>query len=119
MDVRGVLTEAFGRVTEMELMLASPGLVRRSNRSLGFLERPVWLRFPSTRIDILGVNGSRAQLTAWNGDEKSVTVSWSPTPLLATVKFAQFVGLIVNSGRSMLTWIERILIGTPPMICGI
>ena len=30
----------------------------------------------------------------------------------------QLVGLIVKLGLSMLTWIERMRIGTPPMIAG-
>ena len=32
------------------------------------------------------------------------------------MKGEQLVGLIVKLGLSMLTWIERIRIGTPPMI---
>ena len=49
---------------------------------------------------------------------------WSPIPWLSTVKGAQRVGLIVKLGRpaasvrSMLTWIDRIRIGIPPMIDG-
>ncbi len=47
-----------------------------------------------------------------------MTVPWSPIPWLSTVKGEQLVGLIVKLGLSMLTWIERIRIGMPPMICG-
>ena len=43
---------------------------------------------------------------------------WSPIPWLSTVKGEQLVGLIVKLGLSMLTWIERIRIGMPPMIAG-
>ena len=43
---------------------------------------------------------------------------WSPIPCEATAKGAQLVGLIMKFGLSMLTWIERIRIGTPPMIEG-
>ncbi len=34
------------------------------------------------------------------------------------MKGEQFVGLIVKFGLSMLTWIERIRIGMPPMMLG-
>ena len=34
------------------------------------------------------------------------------------MKGLQFVGLIMKFGLSMLTWIERIRIGMPPMIFG-
>ncbi len=43
---------------------------------------------------------------------------WSPIPAESTLKGVQLVGLIVKSGRSMLTWIERSRIGTPPMMLG-
>ena len=43
---------------------------------------------------------------------------WSPIPCESTVNGEQLVGLIVKFGLSMLTWIERIRIGMPPMICG-
>ena len=43
---------------------------------------------------------------------------WSPIPCEATENGAQLVGLIMKFGLSMLTWIERIRIGTPPMIAG-
>ena len=43
---------------------------------------------------------------------------WSPIPCESTVNGAQLVGLIVKFGLSMLTWIERIRIGMPPMIDG-
>ena len=49
---------------------------------------------------------------------KSVTVPWSPMPWDPTVKGSQLVGLIMNFSRSMLTWIERILIGMPPTMLG-
>ena len=57
-------------------------------------------------------------MTAWKKEEKSATVPWSPIPCESTEKCEQLVGLIVKFGLSMLTWIERIRIGTPPMICG-
>ena len=41
---------------------------------------------------------------------------WSPIPCESTEKFEQLVGLIVKFGLSMLTAIERIRIGTPPMM---
>ncbi len=47
-----------------------------------------------------------------------MTVPWSPIPCESTEKAAQLVGLIVKFGLSMLTWIERIRIGMPPMIDG-
>ena len=47
-----------------------------------------------------------------------MTVPWSPIPCESTVKGEQLVGLIVKLGLSMLTWIERIRIGMPPMIAG-
>ena len=47
-----------------------------------------------------------------------VVVPWSPIPCESTGMAPQLVGLIVKLGRSMLTWIERIRIGTPPMIWG-
>ena len=47
-----------------------------------------------------------------------MTVPWSPIPCESTVNGEQLVGLIVKFGLSMLTWIERIRIGTPPMIEG-
>ena len=47
-----------------------------------------------------------------------MTVPWSPIPWESTVEGEQLVGLIVKLGLSMLTWIERIRIGTPPMIEG-
>ena len=47
-----------------------------------------------------------------------MTVPWSPMPCESTVKFEQLVGLIVKFGLSMLTAIERIRIGTPPMMLG-
>ena len=47
-----------------------------------------------------------------------MTVPWSPIPCESTVNGEQLVGLIVKLGLSMLTWIERIRIGMPPMICG-
>ena len=43
---------------------------------------------------------------------------WSPIPCESTANGEQLVGLIMKFGRSMLTWIERIRIGTPPMIEG-
>ena len=43
---------------------------------------------------------------------------WSPIPCEATEKGEQLVGLIMKLGLSMLTWIERIRIGMPPMIEG-
>ena len=43
-----------------------------------------------------------------------MTVPWSPIPWESIFDGVQLVGLIVNRGRSMLTWIERIRIGTPP-----
>ncbi len=43
---------------------------------------------------------------------------WSPIPSESTEKLEQLVGLMVKFCLSMLTWIERIRIGTPPMICG-
>ena len=45
-------------------------------------------------------------------------VPWSPIPWESTRRAEQLVGLIVKFGLSMLTWIERIRIGMPPMICG-
>src|SRR5215207_4842930 len=113
---RWSIRNAVGRVTETDLMLASPGRVRRSKTSCGFVDFLV--PFPVWPIVVRGLKGRFAQLTAWNGDEKSVTVPWSPMPSESTVKFEQLVGLIVNSGRSMLTWIDRMRIGTPPMILG-
>ena len=47
-----------------------------------------------------------------------MTVPWSPIPCESTENGEQLVGLIVKLGLSMLTWIERIRIGTPPMIDG-
>ena len=47
-----------------------------------------------------------------------MTVPWSPIPCESTENGAQLVGLIVKFGLSMLTWIERIRIGMPPMIEG-
>ena len=47
-----------------------------------------------------------------------MTVPWSPIPCESTVNGEQLVGLIVKFGLSMLTWIERIRIGMPPMIEG-
>ena len=47
-----------------------------------------------------------------------MTVPWSPIPCESTENGLQLVGLIVKFGLSMLTWIERIRIGIPPMICG-
>ena len=58
-------------------------------------------------IDIFGVNPSKAQLSAWNGEEKLATVPWSPIPSQATVNGEQLVGLIMKLGLLMLTWIER------------
>ena len=43
---------------------------------------------------------------------------WSPIPCESTEKGEQLVGLIMKFGLSMLTWIERIRIGMPPMIAG-
>ena len=43
---------------------------------------------------------------------------WSPIPWESTENGEQLVGLIVKFGLSMLTWIERIRIGMPPMIAG-
>ena len=43
---------------------------------------------------------------------------WSPIPCESTEKGEQLVGLIMKLGLSMLTWIERIRIGMPPMIEG-
>jgi hypothetical protein len=39
-------------------------------------------------------------------------------PCESIEKMLQFVGLIVKFGRSMLTWIDRMRIGTPPMMLG-
>ena len=48
-----------------------------------------------------------------------MTVPWSPIPWRVDRRAAtQLVGLIVKFGLSMLTWIERIRIGMPPMIEG-
>ncbi len=47
-----------------------------------------------------------------------MTVPWSPIPGESTEKAEQLVGLIVKFGLSILTWIDRIRIGTPPMMLG-
>ena len=99
-------------------MLASPGRVVRSKRRPGSALRRVAFGPPSWRTVIFGLNGSEKQLTAWNGEEKLAGVPWSPMPSEATEKGLQLVGLIMKFGRSMLTWIERIRIGIPPMMLG-
>ena len=47
-----------------------------------------------------------------------MNVPWSPIPWLSTLNAEQLVGLIVKLGLSMLTWIERMRIGMPPMMLG-
>ena len=47
-----------------------------------------------------------------------MTVPSSPIPCESIEDGVQLVGLIVKLGLSMLTWIERIRIGMPPMIEG-
>ena len=83
---RWSIAKALERVTESDLMLASPARVFRSNCRLGSLVRAVGPWPPSWRIDIFGAKGSVAQLTAWKGEEKLATVPWSPIPCEATEK---------------------------------
>src|SRR4029079_1143920 len=109
------IANAFGSVTAIDFRFASPCRVLRSNRRLGLLDRFEWRLPPSSLIDIRGLKPSAAQLTAWKGEENAAEVPWSPIPSESTLKFEQLVGLTVKRSRSMLTWIERIRIGIPPM----
>ena len=58
------MLKALESVTVSDLMLASPGLVLRSNRNRGFVARVVPLR-PICLTAIVGLNGSLPQLTTW------------------------------------------------------
>src|SRR5262245_36896991 len=116
---RWSISKAFGSVSESDFRFASPGRVYRSISRCGLADRRALFGPPTWRIVILGRNPRVAQLTAWKYELKSVTVPWSPIPWESTPNGEQFVGLMVKFGRSMLTWIERIRIGTPPMIDGI
>ena len=85
--------------------------------SAGFAARLVALLPPTWRIVIFGLKRQRRAVVGVEvGGEVRRSVPWSPIPCESTRAGQQLVGLIVKLGRSMLTWIERIRIGMPPMI---
>ena len=85
---RWSIAKACGRVTARDLMLASPGRVRRSKRSCGFFARFVSLRPPTCRTVIFGLKPSESAVDRVEvARRSSVTVPWSPIPWVSTAKW--------------------------------